>query len=73
MAFIKQNKFHPQNTSGFYVHFCLIRSLSRTIGNFDYRNIVYTLKACNVPSINSLDSIIMDEERIVKYGELKKI
>ena len=73
MISIPPNKYHSEGVTGKYIHYVLIRTLLFSIDNWDYRNIVYTLRACNIPSMNSLDSIILCQEKICKYGALRAI
>ena len=58
---------------GVWIHFVMVRSVVKTIGNWDYWNKIYTLYTCNLPALNSLESIIMCKEKIVKYGALREI
>jgi synapsin len=52
----------------------LIRKLVQGLKkNDDWRNILYGFMHANVPSVNSLYSIFMGQERAVVHGELRKL
>jgi glutathione synthase/RimK-type ligase-like ATP-grasp enzyme len=53
--------------------FLLIRNLCYGVANADYRNILYGFAHANIPSINSIESLIMCLQRPVVFGALHAI
>jgi synapsin len=51
----------------------LFRSVTRSIQHLDSRNLLYAFMFCNIPAVNSLESIYSTLERPIMFGALKRI
>eukprot|EP00026_Physarum_polycephalum_P008628 Phypoly_transcript_08721.p1 GENE.Phypoly_transcript_08721~~Phypoly_transcript_08721.p1 ORF type:complete len:383 (+),score=81.77 Phypoly_transcript_08721:284-1432(+) len=71
------SKPHPNTTQGSHRHikadFLLIRSANRGVFGQDWRNILYGFLHSNVPSINTLQSLYLCQEKPIVYGILNQI
>ena len=64
----------PKQRRTFRADFVLVREEVRGVGSgSDWRNVLYGLMFAGVPSVNSLESIIMFGERPLAYGRLLQI
>lgn len=70
---IKENLIQQDPVDAFDVHFVLFRSVCHGRHNQDSRNVMLTFLHGAIPSVNSIESIWLNSERLIGYGLLNRI